>query len=235
MKAKIKSKEEVARQTYKIIFDLLGEKVNFQAGQYIYVTVPNPAFDDNRGNRRHITISSPPENNTEIAITTRMGPSAFKKSLIEAPLGTEIDLGPIEGGFTLPEDTSSPVVFITGGIGITPYMSILGHIASQKLPYKITLIYSNRDHQSTAYHKQLKLWTKEIPDFKLIMTMTQDLQWSGEKRRIDAIFIKDYLPDVKSYIYYVSGPPGFVKGMKDVLKDAEIEGSNIKSEIFSGY
>ena len=234
MKAKIKDKEEVAEGTMRIVFDLMGQKIDFEAGQYILITIPNPPYIDEDGNKRHFSISSPPEDK-DIVITTRIRPSAFKRSLAEIPVGFEVEVGPIEGEFVLPENTNRPLVFLAGGIGITPYISMLGHVRSKKLPYKITLIYSNKDRQSTAYMKELETLTKELADFKTVLTMTEDPEWPGEERRVDKEFILNYIPDPHSRIYYISGPPNFVEGMRQVLEEAGVENSNINLERFTGY
>ncbi|MDO8551686.1 MAG: FAD-dependent oxidoreductase [bacterium] len=233
MKGTLKDRKEVAKGTFRFTF-VLDRTVNFQAGQYIYITIPKPLYDDNRGNRRHFTITNSPHD-LDIVITTRIGPSAFKRTLTEAPLGTEVELGPVEGNFTLPKDTEKSLVFIAGGIGVTPFMSMLDYIANQKLPYKITLIYSNRDKESTAYLDELEKWTKEIPDFKLFSTMTQDPNWLGEHGRVDINYIKKHLQELNSYLYFVSGPPGFVEAMKKVLGEAGVKNSNIRVENFTGY
>lgn len=235
MRAKIKSKQEVAKGTLRVAFDLLGERVTFQAGQVFYIELLNAPYQDEKGVKRHITIVNPPEDNTELVLTTRIRESAFKKSLAEMSVGSEVEVGDIEGDFILPEDTLRPLVFLAGGIGITPFMSMLGHIKNQNLPYKITLLYSNRDVESTPYFDQLQKWSQEIANFKLIMTMTQDPAWGGETRRIDAQFIRDHIKDLNTYTYYIAGPPRFVEGMEKVLEGIGVEKGNIKPEDFVGY
>lgn len=234
MKAKIKDKKEVAEATLQVAFDLMGQKIDFKAGQYIFIHIPDSPYPDDRGNRRHFTISSPPEE-ADIAITTRIRPSGFKRWLSEAPIGSEVDLGLVTGEFILPKDFDKPLVFLAGGIGVTPFISMLAHIKNQKLPFKVALIYSNRNRQSTAYLKELKSWIEQIPDFKLITTMTDDPDFSEEKRQIDAEFIKDYFQEPNLYTYYISGPPSFVEGMNKSLKEAGVKGSDIKLERFTGY
>ncbi len=234
MKARIKDKKEVAEKTLRIAFDLMGEKIDFKAGQFIYVTIPNPPYIDEGGNRRHFTISSPPEDQ-DIAITTRIRPTAFKKSLVEIPIGYEVELGPIEGEFVLPEDIKRPLVFLAGGIGITPYISMLAHIRSRQLLYQMTLIYSNKNRQSTPYLDKLEAWSSEMSNLKLIVTLTEDPAWPGEKRRVDTQFIKEYLPESNIYTYFVSGPPDFVEGMGKVLEEVGVERANMELERFTGY
>ena len=135
---------------------------SFMAGQYCFVTLPNLLYPDDRLGKRHFSIVNSPNEKGIITIATRLRDSGFKKTLNELPLGSEVNLGPIAGAFTLPTDFKRPLVFIAGGIGITPYMSMLRYISEEKLPYKITLIYSNRDKNTTAYFD-------EISNFKFPM------------------------------------------------------------------
>lgn len=235
MKAIIKDKKEVAKGTLRVEFDLLGKKVEFKAGQYFYITILNPPYNDERGAMRHITIVNPPEENDKLVLTTRIRDSAFKKSLVEVPIGHEVQIGGIEGSFTLPESKDRRLVFIAGGIGITPFMSMLSHIRNLKLSYRITLLYSNRDKKSAVYLDDLEEFIKDMPDFKLILTMTEDPHWKGEKRRINSEFLKEYLQNPREYFYYVAGPPGFNEGIKTSLQEADVSKENIKAEKFSGY
>lgn len=234
MKARIKEKSIIADGTLKVVFDLLGEKLNFKAGQYFFITIPNPLYKDERGNRRHFTIVNPPEENTQLVMTTRVGPSAFKRTLMELEENTEVEVGPIGGGFTLPDDTK-PLVFLAGGIGITPFMSMLQHIQKQNLSQVVTLAYSNRNQESTAYFEDLQKLEKAMDNFKLIFTMTDDVNWKGEKRRIDAQFIKDYFPVPGLYLYLVSGPPQAVEAIGLALEEAGVSKFQIKKETLSGY
>lgn len=234
MVGKIIDKKEVAIDTLQVVFET-SEDFTFKAGQYCFVTLKNPSYPDERGNKRHFSIVNSPNEKGIITITTRLRDSGFKKSLKELPIGTEVELGPIAGVFTLPEDTKRPLVFIAGGIGITPFMSMLKYISEENIPYNITLIYSNRDQSSTVFLQEVQEFSRKIPDFKLILTMTEDPKWSGEKRLVDAQFIKNYIPSVNEPLYMVVGPPPMVEAVEGALKEAGIEQSNIKIENFTGY
>jgi ferredoxin-NADP reductase len=236
MKARIKEKREVAKGTLLATFDLLGEAVDFTPGQYFFVTLPDVGHQDDKGLRRHITVVTSPNERGVLGFATRMRDSAFKKSLAELPVGTEVEVEPPKGKFTLPEDASRPLVFVAGGIGITVFRSMLTFIREEGLPYQVTLIYSNRDRESTAFLDELRELEKELPNFRLILTMTQDPGWDGEARKIDAQFFKDYLEeDLNRYTFLVAGPPAMVKGMQEALADAGVEEQNIVAERYSGY
>lgn len=227
MTGKIADKKEVAMGTLQVTFQV-GEQFSFKPGQYIFVTLKNAPYPDDRGNRRHFSIVNSPDEKGIITIATRLRDSGFKKSLKEFPVGTEVELGPISGSFILPEETSRPLVFIAGGIGITPYISMLRYVKNHNLNYQITLLYSNRDQASTAYFE-------EVQKFKSILTMTEDPAWAGEKRRIDAKFIKEYFPQVNANTYFVVGPPPMVEAVQKALQEAGVNLENIKIENFTGY
>ena len=234
MVGRVKSKEEIAKGTLKVIFEVT-EPFTFKPGQYCFITLKNLPFPDERGPKRHFSIVNSPNEKGIITFTTRITDTGFKKSLKELALGTEVNLGPIAGVFTLPEDTQRPLVFIAGGIGITPFMSMLSYVQQQSLPYKITLIYSNRDQHSTAFLEEIQSFPKSIPGLKLVLTMTEDANWTGEKRMLDASFIKDYNQNVNDPFYMVVGPPPMVEAVQKALQEAGVEQVNIKIEKFSGY
>lgn len=233
MKAKIKEKKEVAEGTLMVSFEAK-EKINFKPGQYFYITLINPPYNDLRGARRHFSIVNPPDTNI-ITMTTRLGPSALKRSLREMSPGSPVELDSIGGDFTLPEKADKPLVFIAGGIGITPFMSMLRYIKDGQLPYRVTLVYSNRDRELSAYLEELEKMDLELDNFRLIATMTDDSSWRGESRRVDAGFIKEYIPRLNESTYYVAGPPKMVESLSGALTEAGVQKSNIKIENFTGY
>src|ERR671919_1433424 len=180
MRALIKEKQEVARGTLLVTFDLLGEDVDFRPGQYFFVTLPSVGDDDDKGLRRHITVVTSPNERGVLGFATRMRDSAFKRTLGELPVGAEVEVEAPKGKFALPDDTARPLVFVAGGIGITVFRSMLRNIREERLGYRVTLIYSNRDRESTAFLEELRDLEGELPDFRLILTMTQDPGWDGE-------------------------------------------------------
>jgi ferredoxin-NADP reductase len=236
MRAQIKEKREVAKGTLLVTFDLLGEEVDFTPGQYFFVTLPDVGYEDERGLRRHITVVTSPNQKGVLGFATRMRESAFKRSLSELPVGAEVEVEPPKGTFALPEDASRPLVFVAGGIGITVFRSMLRYIQEERLPYRLTLIYSNRDRDSTAFLDELRELENEIPNLRLILTMTQDPDWEGETRKIDSDFFKDYLvEDLNQYTFLVAGPPAMTEGMQKALAEAGVKEENVIAERYSGY
>jgi ferredoxin-NADP reductase len=236
MQAKIKDKREVAKGTLMVEFDLLGEEVDFTPGQYFWVTLLDPPYDDDKGPRRHITVVTSPNDRGVLGLATRVRDSAFKRSLAELPVGTEVDVEQPKGDFLLPKDTEQEYVFIAGGIGITVFRSMLRYIAEEGLPHRVTLVYSNRDVESTAFLGELKELEEANPNLRLVLTMTEDPAWEGESRRIDAAMLRDHLgDDLGAYTYLIAGPPGMVEAMEKTLAEAGVPEEQVRPERFSGY
>jgi ferredoxin-NADP reductase len=236
VRARIKEKQEVAKGTLLVTFDLFGEEMDFTPGQYFHVTLPDLGDNDDKGLRRHITVITSPNEKGVLGFATRMRDSAFKRTLRELPVGSEVDVEPPKGSFGLPDDASRPLVFIAGGIGITVFRSMLRYIHEERLPYRVTLIYSNRDRESTAFLDELRELEQALPAFRLIVTMTQDPGWEGETRKVDGDFVKDYLEgDLDEYTFLVAGPPAMAEGVQAAVQKAGVRDENVIVEHYSGY
>jgi ferredoxin-NADP reductase len=236
MRAQIKEKREVAKGTLLVIFDLLGREVDFTPGQYFWVTLLEPPYDDERGPRRHISVVTSPNERGVLGLCTRLRESAFKRSLAELPVGAEVDVEEPKGNFLLPEDTSRPYVFIAGGIGITVFRCMLRYIAEEGLPHRITLVYSNRDRESAAFLDELRALERDNPNLELVLTMTDDPAWDGESRRIGPELLRDRLGEGwRALTYLIAGPPGMVNGVVETLQAAGVSEEQLRPDRFSGY
>src|SRR5207248_8980942 len=136
MRATIKGKREVAKGTLFVVFDLHGAELDFRPGQYFWVTLLDPPYDDDKGARRHISVATSPTERGVIGLCTRLRDSAFKRSLAELPVGAEVEVEQPKGTFVLPEDADRPYVFVAGGIGITVFRSMLRYIADERVTYR---------------------------------------------------------------------------------------------------
>jgi ferredoxin-NADP reductase len=236
MRSQIKEKQEVAKQTLLVVFDLLGEEVDFKAGQYFWVTLPNVGHDDERGLRRHITVVTSPNERGVLGFATRLRDTAFKKTLAELDVGAEVDVEHPKGDFSLPMETARPYVFIAGGIGITVFRCMLRYIVEEGLPHRVTLVYSNRDRESAAFLDELAEIERDNENIRLVLVMTDDPGWEGEKRRIDANVLRDHLEgELVDYVFLVAGPPGMVDAMESTLLEAEVPEEQVRPARFSGY
>jgi ferredoxin-NADP reductase len=236
VKARIKEKRDVAKGTLMVVFDLLGEEVDFRPGQYFWVTLLDPPYDDEKGPKRHISVVTSPTERGVLGLATRIRDSAFKRSLVELPEGAEVEVEQPKGSFVLPEETDRLYVFIAGGIGITVFRSMLRYIADKGLPHRVTLVYSNRDRESTAFYDELRELEAANPNLDVVITMTEDPGWEGETRRIDADMLRDHLgEELHSYTYLVAGPPAMVDGVAEALQGAGIPEDQVRPARFSGY
>jgi ferredoxin-NADP reductase len=210
----------------------------FTAGQYLTITLPDPKYNDEKGNSRTFSIASPPQDAGRLVCATRMTGSALKRSLAEAPLGTPVSIFGPAGDFTLGSDPN-PVVFIAGGIGITPFRSMLLDAAARNWPHPITLIYSNRTPEGAPYHEELARLAKTYAAFRYVPTMVEPDKsaqpWTGERRFVNAEFLHDYVGDMTAPIFYLAGPPGLVVAATKTVLEAGAAPAHVISEEFSGY
>jgi ferredoxin-NADP reductase len=236
VRALIKEKREVAKGTLLVTFDLLGREVDFKPGQYFWVTLIDPPYDDEKGPRRHISVVTSPNERGVLGFCTRLRDTAFKRSLVELPIGAEVDVEEPKGSFLLPEETDQRYVFIAGGIGITVFRCMLRYIVEEHLPHRVTLVYSNRDRESAAFLDELLELEQVNPNLQLVLTMTDDPDWDGETRRIDGDFLQDHFGDeLQSLTYLIAGPPAMVEGVAGTLHAAGVPEERIRPARFSGY
>jgi len=236
VKAQIKEKRDVAKGTLMVVFDLLGRDVGFIPGQYFWVTLLDPPYEDEKGPKRHISVVTSPNERGVLGLCTRIRDTAFKRSLAELEVGSEVEVEEPKGSFLLPEDTSQDYVFVAGGIGITVFRCMLRYIAEENLPHRVTLIYSNRDRESTAFLDELGELESSIPGLRVVLTMTEDPGWDGETRRVDAAFLGDHLgDDLAAFRYYIAGPPGMVDGVAETLEASGVPEDRVVPGRFSGY
>jgi ferredoxin-NADP reductase len=235
VRARIKEKREVAKGTLFVVFDLLGAEVDFRAGQYFWVTLLDPPYDDDKGPRRHISVATSPNERGVLGLCTRLRSSAFKRSLAELPVGTDVEVEEPKGTFVLPEATERPYVFVAGGIGITVFRSMLRSIAEQQLAHRVVLVYSNRDRASAAFLDELQELEQRM-NLRVVLTMTDDPDWDGESRRIGADLLRDQLGEaLDTFDYLVAGPPAMVDGVTQALAAAGVSEESIRADRFSGY
>jgi ferredoxin-NADP reductase len=225
IKLPIVQQKTIAQKTNEISFGLSGQEFAFEAGQYIQVALPELLYPDHKGASRVFSINSSPNDKEKIAIAFRDSGSGFKRTLMELPLGTLIDVEGPFGFFMLPRNTVQSVVFIAGGIGITPCISMIRFADGTKRSGQITLFYANRDKGSAAYLNELEAIAGRNSNFVL----------KNKFGRIDADFIQNSIPDINQPIWYIVGPPPMVAAMRDVLFRLGIDEGKIRFEEFTGY
>lgn len=232
---KLIKKEQVAEGTMAFHFEK-PQGFEFKAGQFADFTLFNPPETDEEGNTRGFSLAHAPyENNLMIA--TRMRNTAFKRVLKDLPLGTEVKFDGPYGDFVLHKTVTTPAVFLTGGIGITTVRSIIAQATKDKLLHNITLFYSNKTPEDTAFFDDLKSFARENPNFTFVpvMTRTRPEEWNGESGHVTKEMLAKYINDLSAPIYYLSGPASMVKAMRQILTDAQVNEDNIRTEEYSGY
>jgi ferredoxin-NADP reductase len=232
---KLKSRWEVAEGTMAFHFEK-PPGFAFKAGQALAWTLIDPPETDDEGGMRNFSIASAP-GEPDLMIATRMRDTAFKRVLKTMPLGTEVRIvGPF-GSLNLHQNAVRPAVFLAGGIGITPFRSIVLQAAEQKLPHRLSL--SNRRPDDAAFLEELEELEKENPNYKFIGTMTNmagsNRVWRGETGFINQEMLTKYIGDLAAPIYYIAGPPAMVAAMRQTLSGAGVNIDDVRAEEFAGY
>src|SRR5579864_2753342 len=235
--SKLVSRHEVAERTTAFRFER-PPNWTFKAGQFLDMTLLDPSETDTEGNTRTFSIASGPHE-AHLMVATRLRDTAFKRVLKTMPLGTAVKIEGPSGNLTLHNNASKAAVFLAGGIGITPFRSMVFRAAKEKLPHRIFLFYSNRRPEDAPFLEELQGLEKENPNYKLIASMTEmeksHRPWHGQTGQITAGMLAKYLKDTVSPIYYIAGPPEMVKGLHAVVNETGVDDDDIRTEDFAGY
>jgi ferredoxin-NADP reductase len=234
MRATVAEKREVAKGTLLVLF-AVDEYPEYRPGHYFWVELPARGHSDEKGLRRHISLVTSPTESGLVGFATRLRDTAFKRTLAELEVGDVVEVEEPKGSFLLPEDTSADYVFVAGGIGITVFRSMLRYIADKRLPYRVTLVYSNRDRESAAFLDELEELEQRINGLRVILTMTDEEGWEGETRRLDAEVLSDLLGGLEGKQFLVAGPPPMAEGVADSLRAAGVPEDRVLADKFSGY
>ncbi|HMJ08394.1 MAG TPA: FAD-dependent oxidoreductase [Pyrinomonadaceae bacterium] len=230
-------REEIAAGTMAFYFEKRPGFV-YKAGQFADYTLVNPAETDAEGNIRGFSLASAPYED-DLMLATRMRDTAFKRVLKTMEIGTGLILDAPYGSFTLHNNTKTPAVFVTGGIGVTPVRSIVLQATHDGLPHKIFLFDSNRRPEDAAFLDDLMEAQKQNPNFTFVGTMTEmensDREWHQETGLVSKELLTKYIGDLTVPIYYLCGPGPMVAAMRKILNEAGVDDDNIRTEEFSGY
>lgn len=213
------------------------QKLDFLPGQYIECTLAHPQ-PDSRGNRRYFTLaSSPTENVVHLGVRFYEKSSSFKRTLYNLDGQTSLVGTQIAGDFTLPLESWEKLVFIAGGIGITPFRSMLKYLIDTHERRDIVLLYVNRTVDEIAYKDvlnsaQIKLGVKIFYTLTDLAALPRN--WSGLVGRINEQMLTQAIPDYAERTYYLSGPPEMVRAHEECLKRLHIKSSQIKKDFFPG-
>src|SRR5262249_27355722 len=143
------------------------------------------------------------------------------------------------GSFTLHKNADKPAVFLAGGIGITPFLSVARQADHDRLAHKLYFFDSSNRPEDAPFLDVLKDLEKTNPNFRFIGAMTDMSRskkaWDGETRRIDKPMLSKYLSDLQGPIYYIAGPAAMVTSMRQMLVAAGVDEDDIRTEEFAGY
>jgi ferredoxin-NADP reductase len=219
------AKKELTPTTHEFVFTS-PTPIAFQAGQYIEVTLPHKG-QDLRGIRRSFSITNEPHKN-EISLGVKFyePSSTFKQALKALPLNTSLQTTGISGDFVLPNNTSQKLLFIAGGIGVTPFISHIRATATEGRD--ITLLYFMHDPSEAAYKNELDASGAHV---HYLVAQDASAGFDTVPRFSDEI-LQQYAPDAAERLAYISGPPAMVAAAKRILA-GKVKG--IKTDYFSGY
>ena len=229
--------EEVAVGTMAFHFSK-PEGFRFIAGQAGYLSLFGSPKSDSGGDVRVFSIASAPQE-PELLVATRLRDTSFKRALKASSPGAQLAFEGPFGDLTLHDDGARPGVFLAGGIGITPFRSIIVDATLRKLPHQLFLFYSNPSPSTAAFLPELAELERKNPNFKLVATMTgtgdAEANWKGERGYITLEMIGRHVRDLSAPIYYLAGPPSMVTAMEKLIQKAGVSRRDIHAEDFSGY
>lgn len=210
----------------------------FKAGQFANFTLLKPAETDGEGKTRSLSIASAPHE-ADLMVAMRMRDTAFKRALSAAPVGARLLLQGPFGNLTLHGDAARPAVFLAGGIGITPFRSIIWQATEARSPHEIFLFYSIRRPEEAAFVQELREMEYFNPRYKFFATVTRPDEkkngWRGQTGHISKEMLAESFQDLQRPIYYVAGPPAMVDAMRQLLHGAGINDDDVRAEEFFGY
>ena len=233
---RLKRKSRISSDIVDIVFKP-SQRPAFEPGQYMEFTLGHPK-PDSRGNRRFFTLaSSPTEDSLHLGVRFYANSSSFKRALYRIDGRTKIIAGQIAGDFTLPRDPRQKLVFIAGGIGITPFRSMLKYLLDEHQWRDIALFYANKTADEIAYkdilsEAQTKLGIKVF--YTLTNTQVIPRNWRGLVGRIDERMIQQAVPDYQERTFYLSGPLDMVRAYELILKNMGVKRDQIKTDFFPG-
>ncbi len=236
MLLRLRERNRLSPDTYEFVFPA-PPKFSFRPGQYMEWTFGHH-HPDERGNRRYFTIaSSPTEHNVRLAVKFDKNSSTFKRAMMASTRDMSILASQVAGDFTLPDDPNQKCIFIAGGIGVTPFRSMIKYLLDQHQRRPITLFYASRSPGEFVYRDVFDRAQAEL-GIHTIYTITDSrnvpANWSGKVGRVTPEMIKTVVPDYRQCMFYISGPRGMVDSFKDSIHRLGADSLQIRTDYFAG-
>ncbi len=227
--------EETAANCYDFVFRP-DRRILFQPGQYLDWTL-EIRKPDGRGNRRAFTIASAPaDGEVRLGVKFYSGPSAFKQSLSTMRPGDVIYGSQLAGSFTLPEDQTEKLAFIAGGIGVTPFRSMVQDLINRRDNRSVVVLYGNNSVDDIAYAEVFDRAEREL-GIRTVYAVADDARLGAHMQPgfINAALIRREVPDFRDRTFYISGPRAMVLRFRRVLSELGVPRSRIRVDFFPGY
>lgn len=216
------SKEIIATNTTAVQFHL-NESFSFSPGHYVTITISQLSHLPMREQFRDFSITSSPDELPILTITFRNSDSAFKRALLSMSEGQLVSVQGNKGLFTLPDSIDGKkLCFIAGGVGITPFISMIRYMSHHNVPVKPVVFYFNRDRESAPYLSELEGYGSQI-------TLVNTFGLLDERPFVA------HTAETDGALWYIAGPPGMVMAAREVLAKQNVDESHIKTEEFTGY
>jgi len=227
---------EVAEGTTAFQFEKPNDFV-FKAGQYIDLTLSDSQPGPSNGLTHTFSIASSPFDE-ELLVTTRIRNTVFKQAISSLPIGSPVRIAGPMGSFSLHNNTARQAVFLAGGIGIAPFLSMLTYATEEKLQHRIVLFYANRYLKDAAFIDALWKLERDNPRFRFVPTLTRATNnngWKGKTGHIGLQMLFAHVGILRGPIYYIAGPPTMVAATRRTLSEVGVDEDDIRTEEFAGY
>jgi ferredoxin-NADP reductase len=211
--------------------------IHFRAGQYLEWTLPH-LHPDSRGSRRYFTVASSPTE-SEVRLALRVGPgrvSSFKTALQSLRPGARLSaMGPA-GDFVLPPDSDQKLVWLAGGIGITPFRSQARYLLDRGEQRDIVLLYFAASPEDFAYRDDLEQAAKiGLTTHCILFPADPAATWTGLRGPLTPELLERLAPHYQDRAFYLSGPAGFIRAQRRLLASLHIPRRRIRTDDFPGY
>ena len=206
-------------------------ELNFKPGQFFFITIKK----DEKELTHHFSFSSSPTEKEHFEFTKKLTDHEYSLALKASKVGDWAKIDAPYGQFTF-EGEHPKIALLSGGIGITPFISICKNATDMQLDSKISLFYGCRTEVDIAFYSELETMQQKNRNLRVLFIVAQaGPEWKGATGIITGDMIKKELPDYKENVFYTCGPPPMVKAMETIIASLGLPKEQMKQEYFTGY